>query len=225
MKSKTMYSHSKEINKSDLILNEYFMETFDVLGGHLDIDIFNAILDTGIYPEIWTKGTIIPIFKKVIQLMYVVLVSCFSKNFTGILNNRIKAVIDGHYLLSDAQYGFRLQRSTVDATFVLHSSVNKIINIKERLYCAFIDLKSAFDKVNRNGLWSKLYNLGIKGKFLRVIKNMYTSVKSCVRNCNNYSEYFECAVGLRQGEVMSPIMFAMFINDLELFLCNDITQF
>ena len=53
---------------------------------------------------------------------------------------------------------------------------------------------------------------------------MYTSVKSCVRNCNNYSEYFECAIGLRQGEVMSSIMFAMFINDLELFLCNDINS-
>ena len=85
-------------------------------------------------------------------------------------------------------------------------------------------MKSAFDKVNRNGLWSKLYNLGIKGKFLRVIKNMYTSVKSCLRNCNNYSEYFECAVGLRQGEVMSPIMFAMFINDLELFCVMILTQ-
>ena len=140
------------------------------------------------------------------------------------LNNRIKAVIEDYGLLSDAQFGFRPQRSTVDAIFVLHSLVNKIINKNERLYCAFIDLKSAFDKVNRNGLWSKLYNLGIKGKFLRVIKNMYTSVKSCVRNCNNYSEYFECAVGLRQGEVMSPIMFPMFINDLEIFLCNDINS-
>ena len=165
---------------SDLLLNEYFMETFDVLGGHL-LDIFNAILYTGIYPEIWTKGTIIPIFKKVIQMMYVVLVSCFSKNFTGILNNRIKAVIDDHYLLSDAQYGFRPQRYTVDAIFVLHSLVNKIINKKERLYCAFIDLKSAFDKVKRNGLWSKLYNLGIKGKFLRVIK-------ICIHLSNHVSE-------------------------------------
>ena len=36
-----------------------------------------------------------------------------------------------------------------------------------------------------------------------------------------YSEYFECAVGLRQSEVISPIIFAMFINDLELFLSND----
>ena len=43
---------------------------------------------------------------------------------------------------------------------------------------------------------------------------MYTSLKSRVRNCNNDSEYFKCTVGLRQCEVMTPIMFSMFINDL-----------
>ena len=53
---------------------------------------------------------------------------------------------------------------------------------------------------------------------------MYLSAISYVRNCNAYSEYFECAVGLRQGKVTSPIMFAMFINYLELFLCNDINS-
>ena len=52
----------------------------------------------------------------------------------------------------------------------------------------------------------------------------YVCICHEVRNCNNYSEYFGCAVGLRQGEVMSPIMFAMFINDLESFLCNDINS-
>ena len=140
---------------SDLLLNEYFMETFDVLGGHL-LDMFNAILDTGIYPEIWTKGTIILIFKKgdpndVRNYRGITLVSCFSKIVIGIFNNRIKTVIEDHDLLSDAQFGFRPQRSTVDAIFVLHSLVNKMINKKERLNCAFIDLKSAFDKVNRNG--------------------------------------------------------------------------
>ena len=121
MKSKTLY-----------------METFDILGGHL-LDMFNAILDTGIYPEIWTKGTIIPIFKKgdpndVCNYRGITLVSCFSNFFTGTLNNRIKAVIEDHDLLSDAQFGFRPQRFTVDAIFVLHSLVNKIINKKERLY-------------------------------------------------------------------------------------------
>ena len=73
-----------------------------------------------------------------------------------------------------------------------------------------------------NGLWYKLYKLGIGGKLLRVIRDMYDKVKSCVRHCNTFSEFFECSVGLRQGEVISPITFSMFLEDLELFLQNDI---
>ena len=49
---------------------------------------------------------------------------------------------------------------------------------------------------------------------------MYQKVKSCVQGCTTYSEFFDCAVGLKQGEVMSPVLFSLFINDLELFLKN-----
>ena len=63
--------------------------------------MFNAILESGIYSEIWTKGTIVLIFKKgdpndVCNFRGITFVSCFSKSFTGILNNRIKAVIEDH---------------------------------------------------------------------------------------------------------------------------------
>ena len=45
-----------------------------------------------------------------------------------------------------------------------------------------------------------------------------SKIKSCVRGCNSYSDFFDCAVGLKQGEVMSPLLFSLFIEDLELFL-------
>ena len=47
---------------------------------------------------------------------------------------------------------------------------------------------------------------------------MYSQVKSCVRKCSTLSDYFDIAVGLKQGEIMSPILFALFVDDLELFL-------
>ena len=58
---------------------------------------------------------------------------------------------------------------------------------------------------------------------LRVIKDMYNKVKTCVRGCNSYSDCFDCAVGLKQREVISPILFSLFIEDLELFLQEDPT--
>jgi len=47
---------------------------------------------------------------------------------------------------------------------------------------------------------------------------MYSKVIACVRNCNSYSEHFDIAVGSKQGEIMSPIVFALLVDDLELYL-------
>ena len=128
----------------------------------------------------------------------ITLVSCFSKIFTGILNNRINNWIQENKILSDAQFGFRKERSTVDAIFILNAVISKIINEKGRLYCAFIDLKMAFDNIYRNALWFKMHRLGINAKLLRIVRNMYANIKSCIKSCNSFTEYFQCAIGLRQ---------------------------
>ena len=75
--------------------------------------------------------------------------------------------------------------------------------------------KKAFDSINRNALWFKLIKDNICGKFLKVVRGIYDQVKSCVKNCNNYSDFFEIAAGLKQGERLSPILFSLYINDLE----------
>jgi hypothetical protein len=126
-------------------------------------------------------------------------------------------------VITDAQFGFRRGLSTVDALFALTSVVQKYLNVNKRLYCVFVDLKKAFDSVYRNALWLKLYRCGVQGKILRIIRDMYEKVKSCVRHCNTYTDYFECSVGLRQGEVISPLMFALFVEDLELHLQDNNT--
>ena len=156
---------------------------------------------------------LVPLFKKndpcdVNNYRGITLDSCFSKLFAG-------------NILSDSQFGFRKGRSTTDAIFVLNAIIQKILIEKGRLFCAFIDLKRAFDSVNLSGLWFKRHKIGIKAKMLRIIKDMYNKVKSCVRRSNSYSDVFDSAVGLKQGEVISPMLFSLFIEDLELFLQDD----
>ena len=126
-------------------------------------------------------------------------------------------------VLSDSQFGFRKGLSKTDAIFVLNAMIQKILNEKGGLFCAFIDLKNAFDSVYLNGLWYKLYILGINAKMIRLIKDMYNKVKTCIRGCNSDLDFFDCAVGLKQGEVISLILFSLFIEDLELFLQEDPT--
>ena len=49
---------------------------------------------------------------------------------------------------------------------------------------------------------------------------MYSKVKACVKGCKSFSDYFECSIGLKQGEVLSPILFSLFLEDLEVFLSD-----
>ena len=91
---------------------------------------------------------------------------------------------------------------------------------RKKLYCCFIDYSKAFDLIDRITLWKKLIDVGIEGNVLRVIYNLYVNAKSCVKKGQNLSDFFHCNVGVRQGDNLSPLLFAMYINDLESYLKN-----
>ena len=56
---------------------------------------------------------------------------------------------------------------------------------------------------------------GIRGKILNVIKSMYSSVKSRVKYNNQLGNEFYCGLGVRQGECLSPLLFSLYLNDIE----------
>ena len=76
----------------------------------------------------------------------------------------------------------------------------------------------------RAGLWEKLIKHGIQGRCFNVILGMYKSVKLCMSVNGKLSSLFECNMGVRQGENLSPILFALFLNDLESFMNNSTLQ-
>ena len=148
----------------------------------------------------------------------ITLLSNLGKLLASVLDSRIEKWYKENGILSDAQFGFRKSRSTVDSIFVLHQLIEQFICSKRRLYCAFIDLKKVFDSVYRNALCYKLYNMGFDGKILNIFKSMYSHVKSCIKLQCNVSDFFEISVGLFQCQNNSPALFALFLEDLELFL-------
>ena len=90
------------------------------------------------------------------------------------------------------------------------------INNKHKLFCAFIDFRRAFDTVNHKCLLYKLIKCGIGGKLLNVIRSIYRLVKSKIMGFDgNVSAVFECILGVRQRECLSPFLFALFRNHLE----------
>ena len=79
-------------------------------------------------------------------------------------------------------------------------------------------IKKHLTQSGERGLWAKLIHQGISGKIFNVICSMYSNIISCVFARGEQSEYFVSNVGVRQGENLSPLLFSLHVNDLEVFL-------
>ena len=106
----------------------------------------------------------------------------------------------------------------------MNSLIERVLRDKKRLFCCFVDFKKAYDFIDRNCLWFKLINSGVDGKLFSIIQSMYESVKLRVKHMNTLSDFFNSEVGLLQGEVTSPIMFSLFLKDIELHLQHDLNS-
>ena len=77
--------------------------------------------------------------------------------------------------------------------------------LKKRLFCCFVDYKKAFDSVARVHLWSKLLSYDFNGKVLNIMQSLYNSAKSAVKLSTNIGAFFNCEIGVRQGDNLSPL--------------------
>ena len=203
----------------DLILNEFLINGKQILMPVLH-SMFNKIFVLGYFPDRWSEGYIIPLHKKgnpddATNYRGITLLSCVGKLFTRILNNRLQNWAEKYNVYVEAQAGFRANMSTVDNIFVLNGLISSFINRRKQLFCTFVDFTKAFDYVVRENLWYKLIKLGVRGSMLNTIQSMYKSVKSRVKYKNKLGDTMPCTLGVRQGESLSPFLFAMFLNDLE----------
>lgn len=204
---------------SDQILNEFFVEAKHVFLPLLH-KMFNAVFTVGYFPKVLSEALIVPIFKKGDttdpgNYRGISLLSNVLKLFTSILNTRLSKWAEDNNILSDAQFGFRPNMGTVDAIFALQSIINKFTFNKKKLYCCFVDYQKAFDNVDRYKLWYKISKLGIRGRIMTVLKSLYSQIKSSVLVGGKLSDFFENKIGVLQGEITSPILFSMFVNDCE----------
>ena len=200
----------------DNILNEFIKEGKNILLP-LFCNLFNAVLYSGWYPEIWVKSVLVPLFKKgpvedAGNYRGISLVSHVGKLFTSTLYNRLIKWSNENSILTDAQFGFIPGYGTRDAIFALHSIIAKSLSKGKRLYCCFVDYVKAFDSVIHYILWQKMLKYGISGNLLNLIMSMYSKLKTCVKLNGEFSEFFSSNVGLMQGESLSPFLYAIYVN-------------
>ena len=138
------------------------------------------------------------------------LLSVVGKVYGRVLINRIRDKTEG--VISEVQSGFRRGRGCTDQTFAVREICEKYLKKGKDVYFAFLDLEKAYDRVDRDAMWNVLRLYGVGGKLLKAVKSMYAGSKACVRVGNEMSEWFTVRVGLRQGCVMSPWLFNLYID-------------
>ena len=121
----------------------------------------------------------------------------------------------GHYLGSDElQFGFKPKHSTSHAVFTLKSCVDHFTERGSNVFATFLDFSKAFDKVSHHGLFIKLMNRGVPLCFLLIIIYWYLNMQYCCKWGMSISEFFPVLCGTKQGVILSPEFFAIYINDL-----------
>ena len=182
--------------------------------------LYNSILSTGQFPKQWCKAVLAPLHKKGTMsdpnnYRGIALLSVLGKVFTKILNNRIVHWLETGDLQIEEQAGFRKGYSTIDNIFILQSLIQKYCSrSRGRFYTIYVDFSKAFDTVPHALLFYQLLTKGMHGRVLQVLKSMYAQLESCVRTPGGITEFFKCTIGTRQGCMLSPCLFSLYVGEL-----------
>ena len=171
--------------------------------------IYNKIWKTGEWPTTWTQSLVITLPKKSnLQLCQnyrtISLISHPSKVMLKIILNRLQP--QAEEIIAEEQASFRAGRSTTEQIFNLRILGEKYLQHQQNLYHVLIDFKKAFDR-----LWATMRKYNINANIIRAIENLYDKAQSTILFNGSTGEWFRTTVGVRQGCLLSPTLFNIFL--------------
>ena len=194
--------------------------------------LFNVCFKTGFSPQEWLKSDLKPLFKggdknprNPLDHRPICIMSCIAKIYSCVLNVRLQSHLNSNDLLSDTQNGFRAGRSCIDHIYSLVTILrNRKLQCKETFLC-FVDFRRAFDSVNHVLLFNVLSTeFGIVGNMYKSLLSLYSNPVTRViltsEKSSMQTDYFDCPLGVKQGDILSPTLFSMFVNSLTVDLKN-----
>ena len=114
--------------------------------------------------------------------------------------------------LPGVQAGFRKGRETRDQIANIRWIIKKAREFQENIYFCFIDYAKAFDCVDNNKLWKILQEMGIPDLLTCLLRNLYAGQEAAVRTGHAAADWFQIGKGVRQGCILSPFLFNLYME-------------
>uniref|UniRef100_A0A8D8M2B6 Craniofacial development protein 2 n=1 Tax=Cacopsylla melanoneura TaxID=428564 RepID=A0A8D8M2B6_9HEMI len=186
------------------------LKIMDDNGLEVLVDLFNSMYDLGSIPKEWLTSTFITLPKKTnakecSDYRTIALMSHTLKLFLKIIHLRIYKKLEAD--ISDSQFGFRAGMGTREALFAINILIQKSLDVNKDIYACFIDFEKAFDKVQHEKLKQILVGKNINSKDIQIITSLYWNQTAKVKVDEDLSEDIMILRGVRQGCVLSPLLF------------------
>ena len=192
--------------------------------------VFNMSLQEGIVPVEWKVANIIPLFKKgsrnkSVNYRPVSLTSVICKLLETIIRDHMMDFLVKHKLINTSQHGFLKARSCLTNLLCFFEEITKWVDDGSPVDVIYLDFQKAFDKVPHQRLILKLKSHGMGNSIINWIEQWLTDRRQRVVVDGEVSSWKSVLSGVPQGSVLGPILFLVYINDLEEGVTGNILKF
>ena len=182
------------------------------------VELFQKVWITQKVPQTWKDIDIVPIFKNkgkpsdYTKYRGIALISQMGKVLSKLIERRLTKHSEIHNLIPETQFGFQKGKGVHDPIYIARriQEMAKLAGV-DAFWC-FVDIAKAYDSVHRETLWLLLDRYGVPPKMLNILRNWHTDMQARVKFNGVESEKFDIKTGLRQGDVISPLLFNIYFG-------------